>query len=34
MKELRFTDAINPIISLKRLCQTLTPEYFQHLRFN
>ena len=31
IKELRIIDVINSIISLKWLCQTLTPDYFQHL---
>ena len=31
IKELRIIDFINSIISLKWLCQTLTPEYFKHL---
>ena len=31
MKELPIIDVINSIISLKWLCQTLTPKYFQHL---
>ena len=32
IKELRIIDVINSIISLKWLCQTLTPEYFYHLK--
>ena len=31
IKELRIIDVISSITSLKWLCQTLTPEYFQHL---
>ena len=31
IKELRFIDIFNSIISLKWFCQTLTLEYFQHL---
>ena len=34
IKELRTIDVINSIISLKWLCQTLTPEYFQHLCYS
>ena len=34
IKELRFIDIVNSIISLKWLCQTLTPEYFQHLCYS
>ena len=30
IKELRIIGIINFIISLKWLCQTLTPEYFHH----
>ena len=31
IKELRIIGTVNFIISLKWLCQTLTPEYFHHL---
>ena len=31
IKELPIIDVINSVISLKWYCQTLTPEYFDHL---